>query len=62
MSDIPELNTGRKLLHTVDSWLRSARDSKRAAAKANPALMINAADEQRAAPSHFYGRHMAFYR
>lgn len=67
-AEVPELSTGRKLLHTVDSWLRASRDAQRAAAKANPKAEANPAGEAKARAgrsdpfSTAYGRHMSHYR
>lgn len=62
MAEFEELRVpGRKLLRTVDSWLRKERDTKRIKGS-EPAQEAEARAHTSDPFTSAYGRHMAFYR
>ncbi len=62
VTDFEELRVpGRKLLRTVDTWLRTERDGKRAKGT-EPAHEAESRTHTSDPFSSAYGRHMAFYR
>lgn len=67
---LPELGSGRKLLHVVEEWLRRERDGRRARSAASEACGRDAAaagacDTASVVPSRtplMPNKHLAFFR
>lgn len=61
MSDIPELQTGTKLLRVVEAWLRQEKEQRRVRQKEQGAAGCGAAAAPAAHPL-MPSKHMAFFR